>query len=192
MTTSTDTTALDLLRAGTAPKFVAEATGMPMSEVVALAEVHGLTPGAVQVPVLAMVPRQRTATPATAPAPAKDNTKVSSVTALLSWAEAHDDKRVRAEAERARTLLKALHERQLADREITALAEELAGLDQRRLEVQARLDQLQPPAKKKRTLDYDPKAVRAWAAANGHEVAPIGLPPRAVVDAWRAATNGDE
>jgi len=37
--------------------------------------------------------------------------------------------------------------------------------------------------------DVDPKAVRAWAAANGREVSPRGRIPAEVVDAYRAAGN---
>lgn len=46
------------------------------------------------------------------------------------------------------------------------------------------------PAKPKVTVNYDAKAVRAWAAATGHEVAPVGLIPKAVLQAYNAA-NGD-
>jgi len=45
------------------------------------------------------------------------------------------------------------------------------------------------PAKPKVTVDYDAKAVRAWAADNGHEVAPVGLIPKAVLQAYNEATG---
>jgi hypothetical protein len=45
-------------------------------------------------------------------------------------------------------------------------------------------------ASARRTVtDVDPKAVRAWAAANGHEVSSRGRIPAEVVEAYRAAGN---
>ncbi len=44
------------------------------------------------------------------------------------------------------------------------------------------------PARQNAT-DVDPKAVRAWAAANGHEVSPRGRIPASVVEQFRAAGN---
>jgi hypothetical protein len=199
---TTHATALDLLRAGTAPKFVAEATGLSVSEAIALAEINGLTPGAptpvAHTPVV--LPRQRQASqpspapagepPATGKAP---GSRIASVSALLAWALAHDDKKVRADGERVRDLLETLHGRQAADQEITALAAEIATIEQRRQELADRLAALQPQsAKKKRTTDHDPKEVRAWAAANNIEVNRIGSVPRSVVAAWREATGADE
>jgi hypothetical protein len=39
------------------------------------------------------------------------------------------------------------------------------------------------------TTNVDPKAVRAWAASNGHEVPARGRIPRTVVEAFQAAGN---
>jgi Lsr2 len=45
-------------------------------------------------------------------------------------------------------------------------------------------------ASARRTVtDVDPKAVRAWAAANGREVSSRGRIPAEVVEAYRAAGN---
>lgn len=38
-------------------------------------------------------------------------------------------------------------------------------------------------------MDYDPRSVRAWTAANGIKVAPQSSVAREVVDAWRQANT---
>jgi hypothetical protein len=200
--------ALALLRDGTAPKFVADRTGLSMGQVLALAELNRLVPGAPALapstpaarlaPVPDLADEAGTGTGAAAaaqPAPAGPDTqmRIPSVTALLKWAEAHPDASVRDHATQARTVLLALRERHAADLEITALTSEMAELDSRRGRVAERLAALQPaPAKTvkpKRERDYDPKAVRAWAAENGLACPALGRVPGPVLDAWRKATS---
>ncbi|WP_166802842.1 histone-like nucleoid-structuring protein Lsr2 [Streptomyces sp. ICN441] len=102
---------------------------------------------------------------------------------LLAWAAAHQDKRIRDHAERARASLAALRERHQAD-------EELAELDLQESELQKRLDAVRSrkaellPAKKT-GRDYDPKEVRAWAHERGLTVPDRGQIPKAVLAAWR-------
>jgi len=198
-------TALEQLRSGTAPKFVADSTGLTMGEVVALAELHGLTPGA---------PAPTTTAAHLAPVPdwvseaepdgaADDGTRpakapalgIPSVSRLLVWAYGHQDAAVRDNATKARQLLLDLHTRQATDNEIATLTTEMNEIERRRQELADRLAALRPApakvAKAKTVRDYDPKTVRQWAAENGVEVSRIGVIGRSVVDAWRQATQPD-
>jgi hypothetical protein len=196
---TTTETVLEQLRSGTAPKFVADAHSMTMGEVVALAELNGLTPGSpapTTAAHLAPVPDWVSDTaPTQTPAKASNGLGIPSVPRLLGWAEDHQDAAVRDSAARARQLLLDLHTRQATDNEITALTTEMSEIERRRQELAERLAALQPaPAKvtkAKKERDYDPKTVRQWAADNGVEVSRIGVVPRSVIDAWRQATQPD-
>ncbi|MEU9198992.1 histone-like nucleoid-structuring protein Lsr2 [Streptomyces sp. NPDC048332] len=110
---------------------------------------------------------------------------------LLAWAEKHTDRSVVRQAEQARTALAALRTRYAADEEIAKVDAEEQDL-QRRLEaVRARKAQLRP-RKKTTVRDYDVAAVRAWAAAHGHEVPSRGRIPGDVLQAWREQNGGAE
>lgn len=115
---------------------------------------------------------------------------VANISDLLTWAAHHDDPTVRRHGEQASTALAALHERRRTDAELAQITTEAAELEQRLAALRARQSELQPTAKKagkkpRVERDYDPREVRAWAKANGITVPTVGLPPRAVVGAWR-------
>ncbi|MEZ0095032.1 hypothetical protein [Streptacidiphilus sp. EB129] len=190
---TTTETALEQLRSGTAPKFVAESTGLTMGEVVALAELNGLTPGS---PVPSTTAAHLAPVPAwvgEAPAKTPAGLGIPSVSRLLGWADGHQDAAVRDSAAQARQLLLALQTRQATDSEIATLTTEINEIERRRQELTDRLAALQPApakvAKAKKERDYDAKVVRQWAADNGVEVSRIGVVARSVVDAWRQATQ---
>jgi len=117
---------------------------------------------------------------------------------LLHWADAHVDASVRDQAALAGELLEALRSRYAADQELTAISDEAAQLEKRLAEIRAREAELAPkkPGKAKRPLDYPAAEVRAWARENSVDCSATGRVPKAVVDAWRAATRpasgGDE
>lgn len=197
-------TALEQLRSGTAPRFVAQDTGMAMGEVVALAELNGLTPGAPSPTTAAhLAPVPDWVSEAESDGAADDGTRpakapamgIPSVPRLLVWADGHQDAAVRDNATKARQLLLDLHNRQATDNEIATLTTELSEIERRRQELADRLAALQPapakPAKAKTVRDYEPKTVRQWAIENNLNVPAIGRVPRNVVDAWRQATQPD-
>ncbi|WP_404871042.1 hypothetical protein ACI1MP_38140 (plasmid) [Kitasatospora griseola] len=144
----------------------------------------------------------------TPPAPAVDLTDLNSVTVpvelieditadqvlneLITWGQAHADKEVREHASAVRAGIAALRKRRATDDELHAAQSQIRHLEEQLQALRGRVAELQPaPAKtapKKRERDYDPKTVRAWAAATGVTVAPAGVIPKAVVDAWREAT----
>ncbi len=117
------------------------------------------------------------------------------ITELLDWAELPGAPQVQASGAQARPRLQALTHRRQVDARVSELNTLVAEMEQRLQQARTERDMLLPPAPEKktassRTPDYDPKTVRAWAAANGHEVAPKGLIARPIVDAWRKATAG--
>ncbi|MFE1925835.1 histone-like nucleoid-structuring protein Lsr2 [Streptomyces asoensis] len=110
---------------------------------------------------------------------------------LLKWADSHDDEDIRDQAARARATLAGLRHRYDTDKELTELGSEAEQLERRLAEVRAREAELAPPkAKKSRTpVDYPAAEVRAWARDNSVPCPPTGRVPKAVVEAWRAATS---
>ncbi|MEU7381525.1 histone-like nucleoid-structuring protein Lsr2 [Streptomyces sp. NPDC042207] len=125
--------------------------------------------------------------------PATETPEQLPVGKLLAWGDQHTDPNVQDQAARARIALHGLRQRYAADRELTAITTEREQLEQRLAELQAREEQLAPAkAKKKRSSparDYDPGTVRTWAAENGIDCPRVGRVPKAVVDAWRTATQ---
>lgn len=130
---------------------------------------------------------------ATVPAPAaKEEPKPLPVGKLLAWGEAHADADVRDQATRIRMSLAGLRRRYDVDQELGLLTLEEEQLRTRLAEIEARTAELAPAKKAKSTrrpVDYPAAEVRAWAAANGHQVSPVGRIPKPVVDAWRTATD---
>ncbi|MEV0963290.1 histone-like nucleoid-structuring protein Lsr2 [Streptomyces sp. NPDC049910] len=102
---------------------------------------------------------------------------------LLAWADAHDDKKIRDHAVKARDGLAVLRERHQADEELAQLEMQEAELRKRLEAVRGRKAELQP---KKASRDYDAREVRAWAHEQGMTVPDRGQIPKAVLTAWRA------
>ncbi|MFF8910197.1 Lsr2 family DNA-binding protein [Streptomyces olivaceoviridis] len=108
---------------------------------------------------------------------------------LLKWGDEHPDPEVQAQAARARAALTGLRRRHAADQELTAITTEAEQLEKRLAELRAREQELAPKPKKRRgsyVRDYDTRAVRAWADANGVDCPRVGQIPKRVLDAWRA------
>lgn len=119
------------------------------------------------------------------------------VSGLLKWGDEHPDTDIRDQAARAGALLAGLRMRYAADKELTALNDEASQLEKRLAELRARQAELAPAKKAKRKAgtvvrDYDSRTVRAWAEENGIECPATGRVPKAVVDAWRAATASQD
>ncbi|MDX5569822.1 Lsr2 family protein [Streptomyces sp. ID05-04B] len=108
---------------------------------------------------------------------------------LLKWAEEHPDADVQATAQRTHAGLVGLRNRYDADQELTAITTEAEQLEKRLAELRARREELAPAKpRKKQQLGYDSQTVRAWARDNDVDCPATGRVPKAVVDAWRAAT----
>ncbi|CAL9677826.1 hypothetical protein SUDANB105_08137 (plasmid) [Streptomyces sp. enrichment culture] len=124
-----------------------------------------------------------------APAPEPITEAMPEVAALLAWAAAHDDTKVRADGEQAAAVLTALRERRTVDAELEKISSEESQLEERLAALRARKNTLRPqPAgakRKRQERDYEPSHVRAWARAHGHEVPDRGQIPKKVLDAWR-------
>ncbi|MFE4539635.1 histone-like nucleoid-structuring protein Lsr2 [Streptomyces scopuliridis] len=131
--------------------------------------------------------------PASAPAPEPVTEAMPEVAALLAWAAAHDDTKVRADGEQAAAVLAALRERRIVDAELEKITSEEDRLEERLAELRARKNTLQPEpvgTKRKRPeRDYEPNVVRAWARENGHDVQDRARIPKKVLDAWRRREN---
>ncbi|TVL88460.1 histone-like nucleoid-structuring protein Lsr2 [Streptomyces sp. SAJ15] len=120
--------------------------------------------------------------------------------ALLVWGEKHASARIQGKASKARALLAELvslrtNERAVAakEKEITLLRDRLAQAEKELRQVRAgRITSTVSPvpaaqgALPTRSKE-DRAAIRAWARANGHEVADTGLIPKKIQDAYDAA-----
>ncbi|KUL73951.1 MULTISPECIES: Lsr2 dimerization domain-containing protein [unclassified Streptomyces] len=125
----------------------------------------------------------------TTPAPEPVTEAMPEVAALLAWAAAHDDTKVRADGEQAAAVLTTLRERRTVDAELEKISSEENQLEERLAALRARKKTLRPQtagAKRRRQeRDYEPSTVRAWARTHGHEVPDRGQIPKKVLDAWR-------
>ncbi|MFC9803293.1 histone-like nucleoid-structuring protein Lsr2 [Streptomyces bacillaris] len=130
---------------------------------------------------------------APAPAPAPGTETMPEVAALLTWAAAHDDAKVRTDGEQAATVLAALSERRTVDAELEKISSEENQLEERLAALRARKSTLQPqPAgarRKRQERDYEPAVVRAWAREHGHDVPNRGQIPKKALEAWRQREN---
>ncbi|MEU2380383.1 Lsr2 family DNA-binding protein [Streptomyces misionensis] len=126
----------------------------------------------------------------------QDAEAMPEVAALLAWAAAHDDPKVRADGEKAAAVLTALRERRTVDAELERISSEESQLEERLAELRARKNTLRPqPAgakRKRQERDYDPSTVRAWARENGHAVPARGQIPKKVLDAWRQSQRAPQ
>ncbi|MFI8177957.1 histone-like nucleoid-structuring protein Lsr2 [Streptomyces microflavus] len=127
--------------------------------------------------------------PAPAPAPAPVTETMPEVTALLTWAAAHDDAKVRTDGQQAAAVLAALSERRTVDAELEKITSEENQLEERLAALRARKSTLQPePAgarRRRQERDYEPAVVRAWGREHGHDVPDRGQIPKKVLEAWR-------
>ncbi|MFJ6709279.1 MULTISPECIES: histone-like nucleoid-structuring protein Lsr2 [unclassified Streptomyces] len=128
-----------------------------------------------------------------APAPAPVTETMPEVAALLTWAAAHGDAKVRTDGEQAAAVLAALSERRTVDAELEKISSEEHQLEERLAALRVRKSTLQPEpagAKRKRPeRDYEPAVVRAWAREHGHDVPDRARIPKKVLEAWRQREN---
>ncbi|WBP92203.1 Lsr2 family DNA-binding protein [Kitasatospora cathayae] len=111
---------------------------------------------------------------------------------LIAWGQAHGDTAVRQHAAAVRAGITALRKRRATDDELHAAQSQIQHLEEQLQALRGRVAELQPEQsapRRKPKRDYDPKTVRAWAATQGITVAPAGIVPGHVVDAWRKATG---
>ncbi|MBP5883149.1 hypothetical protein QBA57_28715 [Streptomyces scabiei] len=109
---------------------------------------------------------------------------------LLKWGDEHPDPEIQDQATRARVALAGLRQRHNADQELTAITTEAEQLEKRLAELRAREAELAPmkPKRVRKPVGYPAAEVRAWAQEHGYDCPPVGRVPKAIVEAWRAAS----
>jgi hypothetical protein len=127
--------------------------------------------------------------PPTTPAPAPSAT----AEALIAWGTAHASSRVQALAGKASGALADLRQAYERDSKVQAAEAKIARLKAQlaNAEKDLRAAKGTAPAKSTSTPTPGPaedyKAIRAWAREHGVEVGAVGIPTRAVMDAYHAA-----
>ncbi|MFF2954305.1 histone-like nucleoid-structuring protein Lsr2 [Kitasatospora sp. NPDC057965] len=126
-----------------------------------------------------------------APAP-----PIDTAATLIAWGTDHSSPRLQRLAGQARAALADLQQAQRREQAVTAAEEEVRAAEQQLAAARQALRDAKGPGPKPTAdeeaspigrPDRDETArIRAWARDNGHQVAPVGLVPRAVVDAYRA------
>ena len=96
----------------------------------------------------------------------------------------HPDARIRRAAQKVMDAVANLDAAWEANAEKAELRAKRDRLKKELAEIEAQIKGT-PAAPK-----HDTKAIRAWAAANGHDVAPAGVIPKAIVQAFLDATSG--
>lgn len=110
------------------------------------------------------------------------------VQSLIAWGMQHPSSKLQRLADQARTALADLQQAQRREAVVTAAEEQVQKLRQALSDAEANLRKAKgAPVQSGRPDRAEAAQIRAWAAAAGHTVAPVGLVPRAVVDAYRAA-----
>jgi hypothetical protein len=135
-------------------------------------------------------PAERNVPPMTTTDTPTTDPELVTISTLLRWAEEHPDQAIREQGARAEATLTDLRKRYAADQELTAITTEAEQLEKRLAELRTRQQELAPPKTKGRRTSpsYDAASVRAWARENNVECPERGRVPKAVLDAWKAAT----
>ncbi|MFI9304814.1 histone-like nucleoid-structuring protein Lsr2 [Kitasatospora aureofaciens] len=110
--------------------------------------------------------------------------------ALITWGMEHSNARIQRLADQARTALADLQQARRREQVVTAAEERVRQAEQQLAEARQALRNAKGRPAETTELRPDKAElaeIRAWAAEHGHQVAPVGLVPRAVVDAYRAA-----
>jgi hypothetical protein len=166
-------TAVALLQANTPAHEVAAETGLSLGQVIAAAEEAGLT----RKPDQLALARE--------------------LVDALEWARTHSDPKVRALADKAKAAFNELATRRRNEAVIVRTQREITELEKQLEEAHAKLRKARGDAPSRRRAD-GPAAgltreqrteIRTWARANGHTVAPAGVIPAKVVQAWQNATR---
>lgn len=202
-------TAASMLANGDSPEHVRSTLGLSESELAEAVQQANL-PAPTTVP--APDTDDSTSTPEVV-VPVFDGTAdTDGIEALLSWAESHPAASIRNRAARVRSDLTELTERRATDAAQREAEERVAKA---KAELEAAQEQLRavkagggaatavqdatplapapaPAAQTGKRSKEELAAIRAWARANGYQVADRGNPAKAVLDAYDAAhrTNG--
>jgi hypothetical protein len=179
MTTTTDTrpdhqdpaaVAIDMLKNSVPAATAAAKTGLSIGQVIAAAEAAGIT----RKPDLAALGKQ--------------------FADVLEWGHRHDNKKVQALADRARTALNDLARWRRNETVATEAETEIAALRKKLAAAEAKLRTARSgPTAGKNALPAsvyskaERDEIRRWARANGHTVGDVGTIPAKVLQAWQNA-----
>ncbi|MFI2612074.1 histone-like nucleoid-structuring protein Lsr2 [Kitasatospora sp. NPDC018619] len=164
--------AVSMYKAGDTVAAIIEATGLTQEQI-------GAAVTASHIPFVA---DRTTAGPPPGPA-----------AALISWGMAHPNARMQRLADQARSALADLQQAQRRATVVAAAEERVRQAEQQLAAARQALRNVKgrpagPAAGRPDRAEL--AEIRAWAAAHGHQVAPVGLVPRAVVTAYREANAG--
>ncbi|MEU5499521.1 Lsr2 family DNA-binding protein [Streptomyces griseofuscus] len=199
-------TAVSMLNNGDSPEHVRNTLGLSESEL-ADALQHAKITGAVQntgLPATNADSQDSTGTVDTDAATVHDTDRIE---ALLAWAENHPAASIRNRAARVRSDLTELTERRTADAAQRQAEERVAKAKAELEAAQAQLRAVKagghaatavqspthlvaasaPASQPGKRSKEELAAIRAWARANGHQVADRGNPAKTVLDAYDAA-----
>ncbi|MFD0404988.1 histone-like nucleoid-structuring protein Lsr2 [Kitasatospora sp. NPDC127116] len=163
--------AVSMYKAGETVAAIIEATGLNQDEIGAAVTKNGNV-------FFAETPQ-----PEQAAAPA--------AAALITWGMGHANARIQRLADQARAALADLQQARRREQVVSAAEEGVRQAEQLLANARRALrDAKGRPAEATHSGRPDRAElaeIRTWAAAHGHQVAPVGLIPRAVVDAYRTA-----
>ncbi|MET8615863.1 Lsr2 family DNA-binding protein [Streptomyces misionensis] len=196
-------TAVSMLNNGDSPEHVRDTLGLSETELVDALQ-HAKIGVAVQntgLPTPDVDTEDSTSTPETAAAESGSTSDTDGIEALLAWAEHHQAASIRNRAARVRSDLTELTERRTADAAQRAAEERVAKAKAELEAAQAQLRAVKsgghaatrlvaapaPASQPGKRSKEELAAIRAWARANGHQVADRGNPAKAVLDAYDAA-----
>lgn len=110
---------------------------------------------------------------------------------LISWGMQHSNARIQRLADQARAALADLQQAQRREQVVSAAEERVRLAEQQLADARRALRDAKgrpvEAADGARPDRAELAAIRTWAADSGHQVAPVGLIPRAVVEAYRTA-----
>jgi hypothetical protein len=164
-------TAVELLKAEVPVDAITKETGLSVGEVIAAAEAAGLT----RKPDLAALGKE--------------------LAEALEWGRHHDNAKVRALADKARTALFDLSRWRRNEAVITQAESEIATLRQQLAAAEDKLRNARGgtaggkgTASASSLTRTERVECRQWARLNGHTVGDHGVIPHAIVAAWRKST----
>ncbi|MEW2297118.1 histone-like nucleoid-structuring protein Lsr2 [Streptomyces sp. NPDC006743] len=197
-------TAVSMLNNGDSPEHVRDTLGLSEAELADALQHTKITEVVQNTGLPAPEADTEDSTPETAAAEPGSTMDTDGIEALLGWAGSHQAASIRNRAARVRSDLTELSERRTADAAQRAAEERVAKAKAELEAAQAQLRQVKsggragtedqataavvaaPEPNGKRSKE-ELAAIRAWARANGHQVADRGNPAKAVLDAYDAA-----
>ncbi|WP_405710033.1 hypothetical protein OG264_15980 [Streptomyces xanthophaeus] len=167
---------MQMHRDGYSDQQISDQTGAALADVRAILDTHKSLVARGDIPAVK------------APPPVPD------AVALLAWASGHSAAAVRRHADRALSALEAIGVQHRQETELRTVATEVARLEQRLAALKTREAEIKGRGRPKipstaPARDYTPSEVRAWAQQAGVDCPPMGIVPKPVLAAWRAATG---